>query len=691
MKTLKFFILGLLGITACAHNPSFKEAENTKIQSVIRYSDSTEINTEDFFDVGRADSLVGSYGVKVERLDSIRYLLFSESDTALYGRVRAYQAGTFIDVATERIHSEMSISEHGITFSKDGYHVFSDTLIQRVFVYQDNQLLGVFYLEKSIDLKPLLLMKPGRSIIRVFAETQGKKCADLMMPLSDGKPILNPQEITREDLQGNIMYFAFLDRFRDGNKSNNRKLDNPLVTERTNYQGGDIKGLEDVIKEGYLNRLGVNSVWISPLTKNPEGAWGNFKDPHVMFSGYHGYWPSLSTVIDNRVGTPQELESLLSTAHDSNMNVLLDYVAHHVHKEHPIYKKHPDWVTPLYLPDGSLNTERWDDHRLTTWFDTFMPTLDLGRPEIANYMVDSALFWLKEYDFDGFRHDATKHIPTNFTRLLTKKIRGQVANKKGKNMYQIGETYGDPDLISSYVGSGLLDAQFDFNLYDRMVDVFAFDDPMEKLVNEQKRSLNIYGYHHVMGNITGNQDRARFISFADQTIDRSTDWIKLKQIGHLETLTAKPLGFEKFKCFYAYQMTAPGIPVIYYGDEIGMAGGNDPGNRMPMKFSDLSDQEKELKNWVTQLTGLRRNSLALMYGDFDILHYTENAIVIRRSYLEETVITMINKGDSNFLWHGQNAFESYGELKQALSSLNTDIQRFEVGPNSALVLQFIQE
>jgi len=74
------------------------------------------------------------------------------------------------------------------------------------------------------------------------------------------------------------------------------------------------------------------------------------------------------------------------------MNVLLDYVAHHVHKEHPIYKLHPDWVTPLYLPDGTLNTERWDDHRLTTWFDTFMPTLDLGRPEIANYMVDSALF-----------------------------------------------------------------------------------------------------------------------------------------------------------------------------------------------------------------------------------------------------------------------------------------------------------
>ena len=255
-------------------------------------------------------------------------------------------------------------------------------------------------------------------------------------------------------------------------------------------------------------------------------------------------------------------------------------------------------------------------------------------------------------------------------------------------MYQIGETYGDPDLISSYVGSGLLDAQFDFNLYDRMVDVFAFDDPMEKLVNEQKRSLNIYGYHHVMGNITGNQDRARFISFADQTIDRSTDWIKLKQIGHLQTLTAKPLGFEKFKCFYAYQMTAPGIPVIYYGDEIGMAGGNDPGNRMPMRFSDLNDKEKDLKNWVTQLTNFRRNSLALMFGDFEILEHTEDAVVIKRTYLDETVLCMINKGSVKFQWKAQKAIESYGELTTKLTSRESYIQPFEVAPQSAKVFRF---
>ena len=56
----------------------------------------------------------------------------------------------------------------------------------------------------------------------------------------------------------------------------------------------------------------------------------------------------------------------------------------------------------LYLEDGSLNTEKWDSHRLTTWFDTHLPTLDLRRPEVVNPMTDSALVWVRDYGFDGY-------------------------------------------------------------------------------------------------------------------------------------------------------------------------------------------------------------------------------------------------------------------------------------------------
>ncbi|MEK0421674.1 MAG: hypothetical protein RLZZ161_1525, partial [Bacteroidota bacterium] len=290
-----------------------------------------------------------------------------------------------------------------------------------------------------------------RSFIRVFSATEFVHGNDLLIPLEYGKPVTDAKLLDRQDLERTVMYFAFIDRFKNGEKTNDKPLDHPLVTVRTNFQGGDIQGITQKIKEGYLDSLGMNALWISPISKNPKGAWGDFPDPHVKFSGYHGYWPVSNTLIDERFGNADALKEMLDEAHRHNNNVYLDYVAHHVHKEHPIYKQHPDWVTPLYLPDGRLNTELWDEQRLTTWFDTFLPTLDLGRPEVAGYMVDSALFWLKEYEFDGFRHDATKHIPDNFTRLLTTKIRTEIEPKRKQRIYQIGETYGNTKLIGSYL------------------------------------------------------------------------------------------------------------------------------------------------------------------------------------------------------------------------------------------------
>lgn len=687
MRNKLVFILSWVFLFACSDKAEYQELSNTKLLSIFTWSDTGIIQCDDLLDVGIPDSLVALGDIELERVDSTTYRVFGGS--LPYAALRAFKGEAYIDLLTFKKSKNYKRIHSGVGFSAEGVGLLSSDVGVHIWVMHDNRLIMDSVINGSIDLAPFVSNKPGRSHVRVFAASDSIVYGDLLMPLNDGKPIANPNEISRDDLHGNVMYFAFIDRFYDGNPQNNRKVDHPLVTDKTNYWGGDIKGIEKVIETGYLNRLGINSLWISPITRNPDGAWGNFKNPHVMFSGYHGYWPVYNTVIDPRFGTDEELKSALNRAHDSGMNVLLDYVAHHVHKEHPIYRQHPDWVTPLYLPDGSLNTERWDDHRLTTWFDTFMPTLDLGRPEIAAYMVDSALFWLKNFEFDGFRHDATKHIPENFTRLLTKKIRSEISTKRGKNTYQIGETYGDPELISAYVGSGLLDAQFDFNLYDRMVDVFAFGDPIDKLVNEQNRSLETYGYHHLMGNITGNQDRTRFISFADETIDRNTDWMELKRIGHLRELSHNgKKGFERFAMFYAYQMTAPGIPVIYYGDEFGMTGGNDPGNRNPMKFDGLEQEEQRLRTWVTQCIDFRRSSMALMYGDFEWLYNDTDRAVIRRTYRDETVITIINRSKDDFLWSAVNGFESYGKLEKMIANGTPFKNPFKVAAGSALMVKF---
>jgi len=354
-----------------------------------------------------------------------------------------------------------------------------------------------------------------RSFVRVWAWNAFGVSNQLLIPLEFGKVLTDPSKVTRFDMHSMILYNAFVDRFVDADPSNNRPLNIPEVLPQADYHGGDIKGVIQKISDGYFQDLGVNTIWLSPLVKNPEGAFGYWPDPESKFSGYHGYWPISFSLIDDRYGTEEDLFELVKLAHENEMNVLLDFVANHVHEEHPVYQANKDWATELYLPDGSLNTERWDEYRLTTWFDVFLPTLDLSKPEVYEMLSDSAVYWIRKYKLDGFRHDATKHIPEVFWRTLTRKLKEEVTAVSGRQLYQIGETYGGPDLISSYVGTGMLDAQFDFNVYDDALAVLIRqDEPFSRLDASLKESLQYYGTHNLMGYISGNQDRGRFTSYA---------------------------------------------------------------------------------------------------------------------------------------------------------------------------------
>ena len=214
-----------------------------------------------------------------------------------------------------------------------------------------------------------------------------------------------------------------VDRFKDGNKDNNKPMNRPDVDPRADYQGGDLAGITEVIKSGYFEKMGFTTIWMTPLNQNPLEPYGEQMSPvRTKFSGYHGYWPISSTKVDFRIGTEEELKELTKTAHEHGLNVILDYVANHVHQEHPMFKNDPTICTPLILPDGSRNIAQWNEHRLTTWFDDFLPTLNYDRKEIVETMTDSALYWIKNYDLDGFRHDACKHVQESFWRTLTYKI-----------------------------------------------------------------------------------------------------------------------------------------------------------------------------------------------------------------------------------------------------------------------------
>jgi len=489
----------------------------------------------------------------------------------------------------------------------------------------------------------------GRHHVRAWAAHEGGIAQDLLIPTAGNAPVTDVANLDRSDWHSATMYFLMVDRFFNGEVDNDEPVDDPSILPLANHLGGDLQGVTTKLEEGYFDELGMNTVWISPITANAEGAWGLWQDSlrtqvSSKFSGYHGYWPVSCTQVDRRFGSRKAMTALTDGAHHRGMNVLLDYVGNHVHEDHPLMDVHRDWTTNLYLPDGSLNTERWDDHRLTTWFDTFMPTLDLERPEVAEAMSDSAVWWAHHSGIDGFRHDATKHISEVFWRKLTLKLK-DAQQHTGKRLFQIGETYGSPDLIGSYLSSGMLDAQFDFNVYDKAVGAIAFEEgSWSDLVETSESSLSAYGAHHLMGNITGNQDRPRFTSLADGTLDVNEDmkfqgWTRDIQHGGDE-------GYAKMRTLMSFIMSVPGIPCVYYGDEIADVGGNDPDNRRMMRFDELNDQETETQAWTASWAKLRRSRMSMLYGTtrFDVLN--DAVLHIQRSYLGEVTDIYLNRESS---------------------------------------------
>ena len=302
--------------------------------------------------------------------------------------------------------------------------------IDKVYVFWQNFQIPMS--EMMVEENMLMISIPkaarkhDRSWLRVWADNEFGVSNDLLIPLNKGNIVSTSWELTHEDWEATVFYFMMIDRFNNGNPANDEKVDDPQILPKVNYYGGDLAGITQKINDGYFEELGINTIWLSPITQNPLDAFGFWPNPPTKFSGYHGYWPVSSSKVDFRFGSDAELKELIETAHKNNINIILDYVAHHVHEQHPAYKNHPEWATDLYLPDGSLNTERWDEYRLTTWFDNFLPTLDLSKPEIVDVMVDSALFWIQNYNMDGFRHDATKHVPELFWRTLTKKLKDEI-------------------------------------------------------------------------------------------------------------------------------------------------------------------------------------------------------------------------------------------------------------------------
>ena len=527
-----------------------------------------------------------------------------------------------------------------------------------VQAYLDNEQIAPELLTITEQYGNLLLpaeCPKGRSFIRIYAANASKRLNDVLIPLQDGKVVTDASELSLNDDQTQVLYSLMIDRFYNGNTANDEPLNDPEVLPIVDYQGGDLAGITEKINSGFFEDLGITTIWVSPITQNPTDAWGCYRfkngnkyDPsktYTKFSGYHGYWPIYNNKVDHRFGTPDELRAMLDAAHKHHLHVVLDYVANHLHINSPVIQQHPEWITDSILPDGRRNFELWDEARLTTWFDVHIPSLDLERADVCEAMTDTALFWLANYDFDGFRHDACKHIPESYWRTLGHKI---ATRFPGRHIWMIGETYGSPDLIGMYVKTGMLSAQFDFNEYYGVREsVIGNKFPMSELERIVKESMAAYGAHHTMGNISGNHDQVRIASLAGGAIRPDEDgkeagWTRTVGIGDASVAYKKALLQE------VINFTLPGVPCVYQGDEYGEVGANDPDNRMMMRFDGLNEQEAAMRAEVQKLIKLRRSSMPLLYGDLQTVSLTADEWVYTRTYMGETVRVSINRKDLTY-------------------------------------------
>lgn len=539
--------------------------------------------------------------------------------------------------------------------SQKDWEIVADQEVNFVAFY-NNQFISLSRGKNLQGKVPKEAKDTEKSFIRVYAYNSSGVANDILIPLHRGVPVINTHDLPRTDKRKYVMYSLMIDRFKDGDSSNNFQVGEPEVKPEADFQGGDLKGITEKIKEGFFNDLGINTIWLSPVVQNPDEGYGLLDTDYVKtkFSGYHGYWPVSSSKIDPRFGTDEDFKELIEEAHKHNMNILVDYVANHVHLNHPVLKEHPDWVTPAKLSDGTPNIKKFDSERFTTWFDTHIPSLDFSNPEVVDQMTDSAVYWFENYEIDGFRHDATKHIQNEFWRTLTKKLKEQIILPQNRSIYQIGETYGSHEMINSYVNNGMLDAQFEFSLYHNLSNAVTNSAiSMKDLKVALEESLYYYGSHNSMGNISGNHDKIRITSMGDGSFKEGEDTHKTAWTKKIMNKNA--LGFKKTAMIMAFNLTIPGVPVIYQGDEFGMPGADDPDNRRMMEFdiengsdtrSWVIKERKELLDETKKLTHLRQNNMALLYGDTKVLFSDENVLVFMRNYMNNTIITAINAGES---------------------------------------------
>lgn len=427
-----------------------------------------------------------------------------------------------------------------------------------------------------------------------------------------------------------VIYFAVTDRFFDGDASNNDAYgvgdyDTSAKKGGSSYHGGDFAGLTE--KLDYLEDLGVNTIWITPIVENITDDQHDAKTDTATY-GYHGYWASDFTELNKHLGTKEEFAALLDAAHSRGMKLMVDVVLNHAGYGTENYfnniLKDKDGNAIKMLRDSS-NTVSGDD-KLAPLSD--LPDFVTEDSEVRNQLIEWQTEWMDEFDIDYYRVDTVKHVDSTTWSALKNSL-----TKVNPDFKMIGEYSGAGYAnTAGELGTGSMDALLDFDFNDFAKDFVG--GKISTVENSLLKRNGVLNNTATMGNFLNSHDE---------------DTLQYKLVN--ESKFSEEEAYNLMKVAATLQITAKGQPVIYYGDELGQAGANDwpnQTNRRDFDWKELEAQKADnnsiYKHYKTMLSIRNAYTDVFARGSRNVVASSdeEGYDIIARSYGDTTLYVGMN-------------------------------------------------
>jgi glycosidase len=526
-----------------------------------------------------------------------------------------------------RLRAAKGDLERAVIYYKDRYDWQNPFSIKNMLLAESDDLFDYFEAEISVEESRYryyfgILDNSGESIFL----TERGMFKQLREPKEQGAfqfAYLNPADIYKSPAwaQEGIVYQIFPDRFNNGDKSNDPEntLEWGDAVTITSMFGGDLQGIID--KLGYLEELGINLVYLTPIFSSSTNHKYNTRDYYA---------------IDSTFGDIEKAKELVKKCHERGMRIVFDAVFNHSGSDFFAFEdvvkkgeksKYKDW---FYIKDFPVDIEKINYLTFANNVST-MPKLNTNNPEVVDYLLKVAEYWIKEVGIDGWRLDVCDEVDHAFWREFRKTVK-----KANPEALIIGEIMHES---SSWLRGDQLDSIMNYPFKHLSIDFFAkrtinaeeFDSALtdNRVIYMKKINSNMF-------NLIDSHDTSRFLTEAGEK-------------------------FERLKLAAAFQYTYIGMPYIYYGDEVGMVGGNDPDCRRCMIWEE-ERQNRDLFNFYKNLNRIRKENKALVYGDFKTLYKEENAIAFKRIYEDDSILVILNNSDEAHTLNLSSIAGSYIDL-----------------------------